>query len=112
MPNNSPICKQNAVASYGAVISFCEPTLQSRESSADALVITKNAKLVHAYNDPDVISGQGTVALELLEQIPYLDGIIVPIGGGGLTSGITIAAKAIKPDIKIIAAEPGARVII
>ena len=61
---------------------------------------------VHPFNDPDVLEGQGTIALEILEQLPQTDVIVVPIGGGGLISGIACAAKQIKPDIKIVGVEP------
>eukprot|EP01041_Mallomonas_annulata_P013011 gene13011-27453_t len=108
MPKNSPKCKQRAVAEYGAIITLCEPTLRARETAAQEIVDTKHARLIHSYNDPDIISGQGTVALEFLEQVPQLDGIIVAIGGGGLCSGVALAAKSLNPNIKIIAAEPAA----
>lgn len=106
MPSDASRAKQKAVIDYGAILSFCEPTLRARESAAQLIVESTGAKLIHSYNDPDIISGQGTVGLEILEQVPYLEAIIIPIGGGGLISGITIAAKSINPNIIIIAAEP------
>jgi len=107
MPNNSPKCKINAVQEYGGIVTLCIPTQTDRELTARGIVEKTGAKFIHPYDNPDIISGQGTVSLEFLKQVPHLDAIIVPIGGGGLCSGVTIAAKTIKPSIKIIAAEPG-----
>ncbi|KAI5064227.1 hypothetical protein GOP47_0020897 [Adiantum capillus-veneris] len=106
MPKNAPKCKVENVKRYGGKIYFSEPMLKSREEVALSVQEQTGAALVHPYNDGRIISGQGTISLELLEQIPELDAIIVPISGGGLISGITIAAKAINPNIKIFAAEP------
>lgn len=106
MPKDASKAKQKAVINYGAILSFCEPTLKAREIAAQAIVESTGATLIHSYNDPDIISGQGTVGLELLEQVPNLEAIIIPVGGGGLVSGITIAARSINPNIIIIAAEP------
>ncbi|XP_073386933.1 serine racemase-like isoform X2 [Physcomitrium patens] len=106
VPNNAPTCKLNNVKRYGGLITICEPTLQSREYTAACVQQDTGATLIHPFNDPRIISGQGTVALEFLEQVPDLDAIVVPISGGGLISGIALAAKALKPSIKIIAAEP------
>eukprot|EP00607_Mallomonas_marina_P007556 CAMPEP_0182418674 /NCGR_PEP_ID=MMETSP1167-20130531/3044_1 /TAXON_ID=2988 /ORGANISM="Mallomonas Sp, Strain CCMP3275" /LENGTH=283 /DNA_ID=CAMNT_0024592977 /DNA_START=155 /DNA_END=1003 /DNA_ORIENTATION=+ len=108
MPTNSPLCKQRAVAEYGATIVFCEPTLIARETAAESVTREKHGALIHAYNDPDVISGQGTVGLELMRQVAGLQGVVVPVGGGGLISGVTLAIKSINPQILIIAAEPAA----
>eukprot|EP01041_Mallomonas_annulata_P005353 gene5353-10702_t len=106
MPNNCAPCKQHAVEHYGAEITFCEPTIHARETAAQEIVNNTKSKFIHPYNDVNVISGQGTIAIELLEQVPHLDAIIVPISGGGMCSGIAIAAKSINPNIKIIGAEP------
>ena len=106
MPNNAPAVKKAAVAGYGGQITFCEPTLNARESTTEQIVKETGATVVHPYNDYRVIAGQGTTALELLEEIPDLDVIITPIGGGGLLSGTAIAAKGISPHIRVIAAEP------
>ncbi|KAG0621885.1 hypothetical protein M758_3G055900 [Ceratodon purpureus] len=106
VPNNAPTCKLNNVKRYGGRITMCEPTLESRERTAALVEEETGAALIHPFNDPRIISGQGTVALEFLEQVLQLDVIIVPISGGGLISGIALAAKALKPNIKIIAAEP------
>jgi threonine dehydratase len=106
MPNNAPSVKKNAVAGYGGQITFCEPTLEARESTLDRIRLDTGANVVHPYNDERVIAGQGTAALELLEDIPDLDVIITPVGGGGLLSGTSIAATEIKKGIRVIAGEP------
>jgi len=106
MPNNAPSVKKNAVAGYGGQIRFCEPTLEARESTLDRIRLDTGANVVHPYNDERVIAGQGTAALELLDSIPELDLIIAPVGGGGLLSGTAIAAKGLKPGIRMIAGEP------
>jgi len=106
MPNNAPSVKKNAVAGYGGQITFCEPTLEARESTLERIRLETGANVVHPYNDERVITGQGTAALELLEEVPSLDVIIAPVGGGGLISGTAIAAIGTKPGIRVIAAEP------
>jgi threonine dehydratase len=106
MPNNAPSVKKNAVAGYGGQITFCEPTLEARESTLERIRLDTGATMVHPYNNEKVIAGQGTAALELLEDIPDLDVLIAPVGGGGLLSGTSIAATEIKKGIRVIAAEP------
>jgi len=106
MPDNAPSVKKNAVAGYGGRITFCEPTLQDRESTLERIRLETGANVVHPYNDERVITGQGTAALELLEDVPDLDVIITPVGGGGLLSGTSIAATEIKQGIRVIAGEP------
>ncbi len=106
MPNNAPQVKKDAVAGYGGQITFCEPTLAARESALDRIRLEAGATVVHPYNDERVIAGQGTAAMELLEDIPDLDVIITPVGGGGLLSGTSIAATEIKKGIRVIAGEP------
>ncbi|NWG35968.1 MAG: pyridoxal-phosphate dependent enzyme [Chloroflexi bacterium] len=106
MPDNAPQVKKDAVAGYGGRITFCEPTLEARESTMERIRLDTGATVVHPYDDERVIAGQGTAALELLDSIPDLDAIIAPVGGGGLLSGTSIAAKGLKPNIRIIAAEP------
>ena len=106
MPENAPAVKKAAVAGYGGEITFCKPTLQARESTTEQIVKETGAMVVHPYNDYRVIAGQGTAALELLEEISDLDAVIAPVGGGGLLSGTSIAAKGISPNIRVIAAEP------
>ncbi len=106
MPTNAPKIKQAAVRSYGGEITFCEPTLAAREATAGSVIERTGATMIHPYDDDRIISGQGTAALELLEDEPDLDAIVVPVGGGGLLSGTLISAKALKPDIRVIAVEP------
>ncbi len=106
MPSNAPQVKKDAVAGYGGRITFCEPTLEARESTLDRIRLDTGANVVHPYNDERVIAGQGTAALELLEDVPDLDVIIAPVGGGGLLSGTSIAATEIKKGIRVIAGEP------
>lgn len=106
MPNNAPSVKKNAVAGYGGQITFCEPTLEARETTLAKIVEQTGANIVHPYNDERVIAAQGTAVLELLDEIPELDVIITPVGGGGLLSGTSIAATEIKNGIRVIAGEP------
>jgi len=106
MPSNSSEVKKRAVRAYGGEITECEPTIDSREATAAAVMQRTGAHLVHPYNDVRVIAGQGTAALELLEEVPDLDVIITPVSGGGLLSGSAIAAKGLRPAIRVIGAEP------
>jgi threonine dehydratase len=106
MPRNAPQVKIRAVEAYGADISFCEPTLAAREAAAAELLRSTGGTLVHPYDDDRVIAGQGTAALEFLEEIPDLDIICAPVSGGGLLSGTAIAAKSLRPEIQVIGCEP------
>lgn len=106
MPNNAPQVKKDAVAGYGGRITFCEPTLAARESTLARIVEETGAEVVHPYNDARVIAGQGTAALELLEQVPDLDVVIAPVGGGGLLSGTSLTVKGLAPHVRVIAGEP------
>jgi len=106
MPANAPGVKKAAVAGYGGQITFCEPTLAARETAQAEVVARTGATIVHPYNDARVIAGQGTAALELLEDFPDLEVILAPVGGGGLLSGTAIAARGVAPGIRVIAAEP------
>ncbi len=106
MPNNAPEIKKKAVEGYGANITFCEPTLQAREETLRKVQNETGATFIHPYNNFNVICGQGTAAVEFLQEIPDLDVIIAPIGGGGLMSGTVLSAKAINPEIKVYGAEP------
>ena len=106
MPDNSPGVKKNAVKGYGAEITFCKPTLIDREDTANKIIERTGATFIHPYNNFDIISGQGTAALEFLKEIDYLDIIMAPVGGGGLLSGTAIAAKSLKKGIEVIGAEP------
>ena len=106
MPVTAPAIKREAVLGYGASVIPCEPTLAAREETAARVVAETGATLIPPYDHPDVIAGQGTIALELLDEVPDLDAIVVPIGGGGMISGIALAARELAPRVKIIAAEP------
>jgi len=106
MPNNAPQIKRAAVAGYGAEIILCQPTLKAREEGLAEVVDKTGAAFIHPYNDYRVIAGQGTAALELCEEIPNLDIMMTPVGGGGLLSGTAITVSAISPKTQIIAAEP------
>ena len=106
MPSNAPQVKKDAVAGYGGQITFCEPTLAARESTMEGIRQKTGATVVHPYDNEKVIAGQGTAALELLEDVPDLDVIITPVGGGGLLSGTSIAGMGIKKGIRVIAGEP------
>ncbi len=106
MPGNAPTVKKNAVAGYGGLITFCEPTLEAREGALERIRLETGATMVHPYNNERVIAGQGTAALELLDDVPDLDVLIAPVGGGGLLSGTSIAATELKPGIRVIAGEP------
>jgi threonine dehydratase len=106
MPSSAPPVKKAAVAGYGAVITECEPTLEARETTLAEVQDRTGATFVHSYDDPRVIAGQGTAALELLEQAPDLDVVIPPVGGGGLASGTTITVSTLWPEIEIWGAEP------
>ncbi len=106
MPSGAPAVKVAAVRGYGGIITFCEPTSASRESTATQIVKETGATLIHSYNDYRIIAGQGTAALELVEEIDNLDFILTPLGGGGLLSGTAIAAKGLNPKIKVIGCEP------
>ena len=106
MPENAPEVKVNAVKGYGAEITFCKPTLQSREETARGIIEKTGAVLVHPYDNYNVICGQGTAAVELLEDINDIEIIVAPVGGGGLLSGTATAARAVNDKIEIMGAEP------
>jgi threonine dehydratase len=106
MPNNSPLAKQAAVRRYGGQIVLCEPTLAARESTAAEVMERTGAAFIHPYNDLRVMAGQGTTAIELLEDVPGLDVILCPVGGGGQLSGIAVASKDLKPGIRVVGVEP------
>jgi threonine dehydratase/serine racemase len=106
MPRNATPVKRRAVEEYGGRVIECEPTLAARESTAAAVLAETGGTLIPPYDHPDVIAGQGTAALELLEQVPGLDALVAPIGGGGLVAGICVAGKGLDPCLRIFAAEP------
>jgi len=106
MPSSAPPVKKAAVSGYGALITECEPTLQARETTLEKVVERTGATFIHAYDNPNVIAGQGTASLELITDVPDLDTVIAPVGGGGLMSGTAIAVSASRPDITIWGSEP------
>ena len=106
MPRNASPVKRRAVEEYGGRVIECEPTAAAREATAAAVLAQTGGTLIPPYNHPDVIAGQGTAALELLEQAPGLDAVVAPVGGGGLLAGTAIAAKGRHSAIRILAAEP------
>jgi threonine dehydratase len=106
MPSSAPPVKKAAVSGYGALITECEPTLKARETTLDAVVERTGATFIHAYDNPMVIAGQGTASLELLTDVPDLDALIAPVGGGGLMSGTAIAVSSSRPDVTIWGSEP------
>jgi len=105
MPKNSSKVKVRAVESYGAQLVFCEPTQQAREAACADVIAKTGATLIHSFENEDVMAGQGTAMVELLEDID-VDLVMCPIGGGGLLCGTAVAAKSMRPKIKVIAAEP------
>ena len=108
MPRTSKTVKQAAAAGYGGRIVLCDPTLVAREATLASVVAETGATVVHPYNDPRVIAGQGTAALELLEDVRDLDVVMAPVGGGGLLSGTAIAVASLSPKTHVVAAEPAA----
>ena len=106
MPSNSAKVKIRAVEGYGAHVIFCESTEEARETTCAEVVKKTGATLIHSFENEHVIAGQATAAVELLEDVPDLDVIMCPVGGGGLLSGTSIAAKSMRPQIKVIAVEP------
>jgi threonine dehydratase len=106
MPENAPKTKRAAVEEYGGYVTVCAPTLEARESTAGKIMAGTSATMIHPYNDERIIAGQGTAAVELLEEIPDLDAVVAPVSGGGLLSGTAIAAKNMRPQIRVIGAEP------
>ena len=106
MPSNSAKVKVRAVEGYGGRIVFCEPTQAAREQTCAEVIAKTGATLIHSFENEDVMAGQGTAAVELLEDVADVDLVMCPVGGGGLLCGTAVAAKTMRPKIKVIAAEP------
>ena len=106
MPRTAPKIKVRAVESFGGKITFCEPNQVARETTLEEIVVKTGATFIHPYNNYTVISAQATAALELLEDVPDLDIIVTPVGGGGLLSGTALTGCYFAQDVRIIAAEP------
>ena len=108
MPSDAPRAKREATAGYGAEIVLCEPTLEARATTLAEVLARTGATEVHPYDHPDVIAGQGTATLELLEEVPAVGAVVAPVSGGGLLSGTAIAAHGVDPGIAVFGAEPAA----
>ncbi len=106
MPSNAPKNKKDAVIGYGANVIECDPTLEARESTLNQVIKDKKAHFIHPYNDIRIIEGQATSSKELIEDVPDLDYIIAPVGGGGLLSGTSLSVKYFSPNTRTIGAEP------
>ncbi len=106
MPSTSPQVKVNGVKSYGAEITFCEPNQAAREAAVQKIIDETGAEFIHPYDDYRVITGQATCVKELLEEVPDLDAVIAPVGGGGLLSGTSLGAHYFNPAIEVYAGEP------
>ena len=106
MPSTAPPVKRAAVEGYGATITECEPTLEARETTLAEVQARTGATFIHPYDNPNVIAGQGTAALEFLTDVPDLQTIMAPVGGGGLLSGTAIAVSGLRPDVAVWGAEP------
>ena len=107
MPSDSPASKVANVEAQGGRITFCEPTLESRERTCARIVGETGAVFVHPYENFEVMAGQGTAALELIEDAGELDLLLCPVGGGGLLAGSAVAAKGMSPRLRVIGTEPG-----
>jgi threonine dehydratase len=106
MPDNAPAAKVRNVESFGGRISYCAANLAAREETCAKLMAETGAALVHPFDDYAVMAGQGTATIELLEDQPDLDLILCPVGGGGLLCGTAVAAKGMKPGIRVVGVEP------
>jgi threonine dehydratase len=106
MPSNAPKVKVRAVEGYGGRIVFCEPNQRAREAACARVIEETGATLIHPFENEHVIAGQGTAGVELMEDVPDLDFVLCPVGGGGLLCGTAVAVKSLRPNAKVIATEP------
>uniref|UniRef100_A0A4X1U648 L-serine ammonia-lyase n=1 Tax=Sus scrofa TaxID=9823 RepID=A0A4X1U648_PIG len=106
VPQTAPNCKKLAIQAYGASIVYSGNSDESRENVAKRIVEETEGTMVHPNQEPAVIAGQGTIAMEVLNQLPLVDALVVPVGGGGMAAGIAITVKALRPNVKVYAAEP------
>jgi threonine dehydratase len=106
MPNNAPAIKREATAALGAEIVFVGPGSSERQHKAEELARQRGYVIVPPYNDEQIIAGQGTIGLEILEDLPDVETILAPVGGGGLISGVAAAIKLSKPSVNVIGVEP------
>jgi threonine dehydratase len=106
MPSNAPKVKVRAVEGYGGRVVFCEPNQRARETACARVIAETGATLIHPFENEDVMAGQGTVAVELMEDVSDLNLILCPVGGGGLLCGTAVAVKTLRPRTRVIATEP------
>lgn len=106
MPENAPAVKVAAVKAYGGRVITCASSMNAREETTARVMAETGATLIHPYNDYNVIAGQGTATLELMEEVADLDMVLAPVSGGGLLSGTAIAAKGLRPEVRVIGCEP------
>jgi threonine dehydratase len=106
VPEGAVLAKLAAIERAGATIHRCAPTQAAREAKTAELEAATGALLVHPYADTQVMAGQGTATLELLQQVPTLDALITPVGGGGLAAGTAVAAHSLRPQLSLYGAEP------
>jgi threonine dehydratase len=106
VPETAPMPKKRAIQGYGATIIYCAPNIAARQAAVDEQIAKHGFEMIHPFDNEMVIAGQGTAAVELLQDVPDLDVVMAPLGGGGLLSGTAIAAKALKPSIKVYGGEP------
>ena len=106
MPRGAPAIKRAAVTAFGGRVHECEPTLEAREAMAREVVAATGARLVHPYDDPLVIAGQGTLVIELAAATAPPDVLLLPVGGGGLLSGAALACRRLWPETRIVGVEP------
>jgi threonine dehydratase len=108
MPEDAPVAKSDATRGYGAEIVTYDRWTESREEIGTRLAAERGAALVKPYDDPLVMAGQGTTALELLDEVPELDVLVVPVGGGGLLAGCSTVVRALRPQMRVVGVEPEA----
>ena len=106
MPRTAPAVKKQAVIGYGGRVIECESTVSERHRVANQVVAETGGVMIPPYDHPDVIAGQGTGALELLAEVPDLDAVVTPVGGGGMLSGYCVAVKGTQPSVRVFGAEP------
>ena len=106
MPSNAPKVKVSAVEGYGGRIVFCEPNQRAREAACARVIAETGATLIHPFENEDVMAGQGTAAVEFMQDVSDLDIVLCPVGGGGLLCGTAVAVKTLRPSTKVIATEP------
>jgi threonine dehydratase len=108
MPAETPMAKVEPTRNYGAHAELTGATFEDALAAAQAHVEETGATFVHPFEDPVVIAGQGTIGLELVEQLPEVETVVIPVGGGGLASGIALALRAVKPDVKVVGVQAAA----